>query len=133
MQEPEGQQHADVQQHHEYEGHSAQDVVVCEEDEGLHETKAGSQVDLQSEVLLPDGRPARRVLTHTKMRNTHITHTFNAILFINKYLFDKYRSDTLICTQTSILSCISKPQTADLTQLLLNPNSAQANKLNQDL
>ncbi|KAG7237989.1 hypothetical protein INR49_031343, partial [Caranx melampygus] len=60
--EPKGQQHTDVQQHHEYEGHSAQDIVVREEDEGLHKTKAGSQVVLQSEVLLPDGRPARRRL-----------------------------------------------------------------------
>ena len=65
-QEPKGQQHTDIQQHHEYEGHSAQDVVVCEKDEGLHKTKAGSQVVLQSKVLLPHWRPARRVLNHRK-------------------------------------------------------------------
>lgn len=67
-QEPEGQQHTDIQQHHKYEGHSAQDVVVREEDEGLHETKAGSQVVLQSKVLLPHWRPACRVLTRTQTR-----------------------------------------------------------------
>ncbi len=42
--------------------------MVREEDEGLHETKAGSQVVLQSKVLLLHRRPACRVLTHT---NTH--------------------------------------------------------------
>ena len=67
--EPEGQQHTDIQQDHEYEGRSGQDVVVCEEDEGLHKTKAGSQVVLQSKVLLPLGRPARRVLTHGTQRD----------------------------------------------------------------
>ena len=68
-QEPEGQQHPDIQQHHKYEGHSAQDVVVREEDEGLHETEAGSQVVLQSKVLLPHWRPARRVLkTHAQQQ-----------------------------------------------------------------
>lgn len=46
MQEPECQQHTNIQQHYKYEGHPAQDVVVCEEDERLRETKAGSQVIL---------------------------------------------------------------------------------------
>lgn len=61
-QEPEGQQHADVQQHHGDEGQSAQDVVVGEEDEGLGEAEAGRQAVLQGEVLLAHRRAARRVL-----------------------------------------------------------------------
>lgn len=60
--EPEGEEHADVQQHCGYKENSTQDVVVCEEDKGLHETKAGSQTLLQSEVLLSHRPTARRVL-----------------------------------------------------------------------
>lgn len=61
-QEPEGQQHADVQQHHGDECQSAQDVVVGEEDEGLGEAEAGRQAVLQGEVLLAHRRATRRVL-----------------------------------------------------------------------
>jgi len=67
-QEPEGQQHADVQQHRDDEGRPGQNVVVREEDEGRPEAKARSQVFLQSEVLLSHRRPARRVLTRMKER-----------------------------------------------------------------
>lgn len=56
--EPEGQQHTNVQQYHQYEGQSGQDVMVSEEDEGLYETKARRQLILQREVLLPNRRPA---------------------------------------------------------------------------
>lgn len=62
MQESEGQKHTNIEQDGEYKGHTTQDVVVCEEDEGLHKTKAGSQIHLQSKVLLPDHRPTCRVL-----------------------------------------------------------------------
>lgn len=61
-QEPEGQQHADVQQHHGDEGQPAQDVVVGEEDEGLGEAEAGRQAVLQGEVLLAHRRATGRVL-----------------------------------------------------------------------
>lgn len=64
---PEGHENTDIQQHHEYKGHTAQDVVICEEDERLHEAEGRSQIALQSKVLLPHWWPACRVLTHMHM------------------------------------------------------------------
>lgn len=59
LKEPKAQQPANIQQHYRYEDHPAQDVVITEEDEGLHKTKAGRQAVLQSKVLFLDCRAAR--------------------------------------------------------------------------
>lgn len=43
--------------------------MVGEEEEGLHQAEAGNQVVLQGEMLLPNRRPAGRVLRGESGRN----------------------------------------------------------------
>lgn len=75
MEEPEGDEHADIQKHREYEERSAQDVVIREQDEGLSKTEAGTKGVLQREVLLPHHWPARRVLMQTHASRKALKHS----------------------------------------------------------